>query len=180
MENKKKEVLELLLEGLLTEAKLQTIHTASLDANRLYTALMDAGFLGTIEVILYDELAPLASSTQRILVPDGFYYLQWKYVFDVSIPWYMLCTASIDAFPILVDPSFPSHHEITPVGYFPLRDWVEFTGLNLHVTENNRYHIIAYFAVISTETWDMLKRVFLDPINAYIRDKAKELSGVPY
>ena len=180
MEKRKKEPLERLLENLLEEAKLQTNYTASLDADRLYTALMDANFLGTIELILYDELAPLASSTQRIIVPDGFYYLQWKYVFDVSIPWYMYGTASIDAFPILVDPCMPAHQEISPVGYFPLRDWVEFSGLNLHATENNRYHIIAYFAVISTETWDMIKRVFLDPINAYIRDKAKVLSGVPY
>jgi len=180
MEKGKKETLELLLEDLLEETKLQTNFTASLSADVLYTALMDANFLGTIEFILYDELAPLASSTQRITVPDGFYYLHWKYEIDVSIPWYMLGTMTIRGFPILVDPCMPAHQAISPVGYFPLMDWVEFTGLNLHVTENNRYHIMVYFAVISTETWDMIKRVFLDPINAYIRDKAKELSGVPY
>lgn len=180
MEKSKKDALERLLEGLLVEAKLQTNFMASLDADRLYTALFDASFLGVIEIILYDELAPLATSTQRINIPNGFYYLQWKYVFDISIPWYMFCTATIPGVPILVDPCTPAHQEIEPVGYFPLRDWIEFMGLNLHATENNRYHIISYFAVISTETWDMIKRVFLDPINIYIRDKAEELSGVPY
>lgn len=180
MERKKKDALELLLENLLEEAKLQTNFTASLDADRLYTALFDADFLGVVEIILYDELAPLATSTQRINVPNGFFYLQWRYVFDISIPWYMFNTAIIDGFTTLVDPCMTAHQEIDPVGYFPLKDWIEFSGLNLHATENNRYHIIAHFAVITTETWDMIKRVFLDPINTYIRDKAKELSGVPY
>ena len=169
-----------ILEKLLEETKLQTNFDAGLDVGRMYTALMDAAFLGVVEIILYDELAPLASSTQRITVPDGFYYLQWRYFIDVSIPWYMFATVQYAGFPVIVDPSVPGHYEIDTVGYFPITDYLEFTGLNTHATENNRYHILARFAVISTETWDMIKRVFLDPINVYIREQAQESSGVPY
>jgi len=179
--NKKKDPLERLLKALLEEAKLQTNFSASLDADRMFTVLRDANFLGTLDLILYDELAPWpATSTQRITVPDGFYYLQWKYFIDVSIPWYMFGSFQYAGLPIMVDPSLPGHYELEAVGYFPMSGFLEFTGLNLHTTENNRYHIVARYAVISTETWDMIKRVFLDQINAYVRDRAKELSGVPY
>lgn len=181
MERKgKKDPLELLLEDLLAEAKLRTNFMASLDADRLFTALRDASFLANVDIILYDELAPLAGSTQRITVPDGFYYLQWKYFIDVSIPWYMFGTLQYAGLPVMVDPAMPAHYEVGTLGYFPLSGFLEFTGLNLHATENNRYHVLTRYAVISTETWDMIKRVFLDPINAYVREKAKELSGVPY
>ena len=180
MERGKKDALELLLGDLLEEAKLQTNFSASLDYDRMFTVLRDANFLGTLDIILYDELAPLASSTQRITVPDGFYYLQWKFFIDVSIPWYMFGTLQYAGFPVIVDPSMPAHYEVGTVGYFPLSGFLEYTGLNLHLTENNRYHVLARFAVISTETWDMIKRVFLDQINAFIREQAKKLSGVPY
>jgi len=177
----KKDPLERLLEDLLEEAKLQTNFGASLDYDRMYTVLRDANFLGTIDIILYDELAPFpASSTQRITVPDGYYYLQWKYYIDVSLPWYIFGTLQYEGLPVMVDPSVPGHYELDTVGYFPMSGFLEFTGLNTHATENNRYHIFARYAVVTTETWDMIKRVFLDEINAYVRDRAKELSGVPY
>ena len=179
-DRKNKDELELLLEKLLEEAKRQTNFSVSLDADRMFTALIDANFLGSISIILYDELAPLASSTQRITVPNGYYYLQWKYFIDVSIPWYIFATLQYAGFPIVVDPSIPGHYEVGTLGYFPLKDYIEYTALNTHATENNRYHMLDRFAVLSTETWDMIRRVFLDPINAHIRDKAKELSGVPY
>jgi len=175
-----KDPLELLLEDLLKEAKLQNNFTVSLDADRLFTALMDASFLATLDVVLYDELAPGASSTSRITVPDGYYYIQFKYTFDVSIPWYMYGLATFALGPVMLSPAMPGHVEAEGVGYYPLKDWVEFTGLNTHPTENNRYHVHARFAVVTTETYDMIKRVFLDPINKYIRDNAKVLSGVPY
>ncbi len=175
-----KDPQELLLEKLLEETKLQTNFDAGLDVGRMFTVLTDAGFMGTANIVIYDELAPLASSTQRITVPDGFFYLQWKFFVDVSIPWYIFATLQYAGFPVLVDPSVPGHYELETVGYFPIKDYMEFTGLNTHATEDNRYHILARFAVISTETWDMMKRVFLDPINVYIREQAKGLSGVPY
>ena len=173
------EGLKSLLEDLLAEAKLDTLFTATLDIGRMYTALRDAGYLATLDFILYDELAPGNTSTQRISVPPGFKYLQWEVWIDVSVPWYMMGTIVYAGWPPVIDPSIPPRYEGHAVGYWPIGDFVEFTGVNTHPTENNRYHVVFRVGVISNETWNMIKAAFLDPINAYIRAKAKELSGMP-
>ncbi|MDP2952213.1 MAG: hypothetical protein Q8O76_02710, partial [Chloroflexota bacterium] len=156
-----------------------TLFTATLDIGRMYTALRDANYLATLDFILYDELAPGNTSTQRISVPPGFKYLQWEVWIDVSVPWYMAGTIVYAGWPPVIDPSIPPRYEGHAVGYWPIGEFVEFTGLNLHPTENNRYHVVFRVGVISNETWSMIKAAFLDPINAYIRTRAKELSGLP-
>lgn len=168
-----------LLNQLLEEAKLNTLHTISLDMDRLVTALWSAGLLIPIDFILYDQLAPGGASTQIIRPPSGFYYLIWQTTIDVSIPWYMVGTVVYDSWGIAVDPAFPPRYEFKQVGAAAIREQLSFTGLNTHPTDDNRYHVIMRLAAISSETWDMIQKVFLDPIVAFLREEAKRKSGVP-
>lgn len=172
------EVKDLLTE-LLNEAKLGTLHTVSLDMDRLVTALWSAGLLIPIDFILYDELAPGGASTQTITPPSGFYYLIWQTTIDISIPWYMIGTYVYDSWGIAVDPAVPPKYEFRQVGYATIREQLSFTGLNTHPTDDNRYHVIMRLGAISSETWDMIQKVFLDPIVAFLREEAKKKSGVP-
>lgn len=64
-------------------------------------------------------------------------------------------------------------------GLFPITAFMLHVVQNNHATEHAYANIEHTFFAVSTETWDMIKAVYLDPIVAEMRRRALETSGMP-
>jgi len=175
--------LEKLLQDLLEEAKRETLFTFSIDRDRIYTSLMNAGYLVPLIPTSEVTLAPGATTTITANIPSGYVYNFWDYDLQTSLPWYVSCYIWIDSGPPAI-PSFfftrfpPQYKGIMP-GVWPVYKSITVTLINLHATEPAYFISIHRFAVMKRDVWDMLKAVYLDPIVEYIRMKSAERTGVP-
>lgn len=175
--------LEELLTELLEEAKRETLFTFSIDRDRIYTSLMNAGYLVPVVPTSEVVLAPLAATTVTANIPSGYVYNFWDYDLQTSLPWYVSVFMWIDsgppAMPSLFFTRFPPQYKDKMPGVWPIYRSITVNLTNLHATETAYFIAIHRFAVMKRDVWDMLKAVYLDPIVEYIRMKAAERTGVP-
>jgi len=179
------EKLEKLLEELLAEQKKTSLYTLTLERDRLLGALMEAG-LG-LPLLVTNEFNLIAGATSTIIQPvlPGFVYIfAGKATWFTSLPWWC-------SYQMWVDNHAPATANFTAVRMPDELSTPDFAGVVgirayiLHITTNNHIANPAFgmiqnsFLAVSTETWSVIKAVFLDPIVDDIRTKALERSGIP-
>ena len=179
------EKLEKLLEKLIAEQRRTSLYTLTLERDRLLAALIQAG-LATGGIFFNEfSLAAGASANVLQLVPAGFVYLQVGPGFwNTSLPWWCSYSMWIDqtapATPVATANRMPSDLQTTEFkGIFPIRGFLLHSVTNNHATEHAYAGIQNAMAVVTVETWEMIRAVYLDAIVADVRRKALEISGIP-
>lgn len=178
------EKLEKLLEELLEEQERTSLYTMTLERARLFSSLLEAG-IGTI-VITANEftLAPGATQTIVQLVPPGFVYMiGGPAVFYTSLPWWVSYSMWLDqtppALPIATATRMPDRLTLDTHGIIPIRVFMVHTCVNLDVANPAFALVYNVMFMVSTETWDMIRQVYLDALVKEIRKKALKISGIP-
>jgi len=176
--------VEELLKELLEEQKRTSLYTLTLERDRLFAALLSAG-LGTAAWTA-NEFALAAGATANIvqLVPAGRVFINGGPAYwHTSLPWWCSYDLWIDqtapAIPLWTANRMPESLE-TPdfQGLFPIR------GFLFHQITNNDVALIAYglienaFLSVLTETWDMIREVYIDAIVKDVRNQALKISGL--
>lgn len=178
------EKLEKLLEELIEEQKRTSLYTLTLDRARLFGSLLQAGLL--LPVLTANEFSLPAGATTTVvqIIPQGFIFLlAGPGVWYTSLPWWcsynMWLDTTAPAIPIWTSTRMPESLS-TPdfEGMFPIRAFLLHQITNNHATEHAYGLVQNTFAAVTTETWDMIKAVYIDPIVANVRKKALEISGV--
>ena len=177
--------LRSLLEDLIAEQRRTSLYTLTLERDRLFGSLFQAG-LG-IYFMFANEFSLAAGATTTIIQPviPGFVFLLGgPGVWHTSLPWW--CSYSMWA--DTTDPTTPVATATrmpgtlsTPDfrGIMPIRAFLLHQVTNNHVAQHAYGGIQNAFCIVSVETWNMIKAVYLDPIVADVRKKAHELSGIP-
>ena len=179
------EKMEKLLEELLAEQRRTSLYTLTLERDRLLAALMQAGLAVPAMFSVEFILAPGATQTTAQPVPAGFVGIgplgagDWT----TSLPWWCSYSLWLDttppATPLDTGTRMPGHlASFDFKGIFPTRAFLLHRVTNNHATETAYCMIYNAFVLVSTETWDMIRSVFLDPIVADVRRKALETSGI--
>ena len=176
--------IEELLKELLKEQKRTSLYTLTLERDRFLAALVQAG-LG-VPVMAANEFILAAGATANIIqaVPAGFVYiLAGPGVWHTSLPWWC-------SYDFWVDQTAPAAPLATATRMPAELSTPDFQGIMagraflLHVVTNNHALTLAYgmiqnaFVAVSTETWDMIKATFMDPLVADVRRMAQEISGI--
>lgn len=178
------EKLEVLLEKLLVEAKLDTLFTMTLERDRLFSALFYAGFVAPLWVNTEIQLAPLALVTTISAVPAGLVFVPREHTVYNSIPWALSVSYWIDsgppAMPQFVMLRFPDTYRFRFGGIIPIRRFLQATTLNTDLINTLNVASINEVAVMSTAVWEMLEKIYLEPIAEYAQEKAEELTGRPW
>jgi len=176
--------LEELLKELLEEQKRTSLYTLTLERDRFLAALVQAG-LG-VPLIGANEFVLAAGATTTIVQPvaPGFVYiLSGPGVWHTSLPWWC-------SYDFWVDQTAPATPLATATRMPAELSTPDFEGIMagraylLHVVANNHALTLAYgmiqnaFVAVSTETWDMIRAVFLDPLVTDVRRMAEAISGL--
>lgn len=180
------ERLEKLLKELLAEQKLTSFFTLTLEANRLLTALLEAGY--GVPVVTANEftVAPGASQTIVQVVPSGSVYVMGGGVtieWWTSLPWWCSWFTWWDqtppATPILAVNRMPSDMTMPQFsGLAAIRGFLMSTVTNLHVSDSAYCLVTNYFLQVDVATWEMIKAVYIDPIVSEVRKRGLEKSGL--
>lgn len=175
--------VEEILEDLLKEQKDISLYTLTLERDRLFGALMQAG-LGVI-VITANEfiLAPGVTGAVVQLTPPGFVYLSagpadWY----TSLPWWCSYSLWVDqtapAVPFATATRMPETLQVDTRAILPFRGFSFHQVTNLHVATTAYCMVKNFMFMVSTETWDMIRAVYLDAMVERVRKKALEISGI--
>lgn len=177
--------LEKLLADILEEQRRTSLYTLTLERDRLFGSLFQAG-LGTY-IMVANEFSLAAGATTTIIqpVPPGFVFLLGgPAVWHTSLPWW--CSYSLwadttaPATPMATATRMPGTLSTPDLrAILPIRAFILHQVTNNHVAQHAYGGIQNAFCIVSTETWEMIKAVYLDPIVADVRKKAHELSGIP-
>ena len=175
--------VEKLLKEILEEGKRETLFTMTLERDRLFTALMDAGLVVPYNLLLELTIGAGATVTEYFYVPSGFVVVPRSYHYINSLPWHLTVLIWLDsdapAIPALIQTRFPDRREGTFPGLWPLKRLVRVTCTNIHAAQTAYFQLAFSTAIGTTEVWDMMKGVYLDTIVKYVRKRAMELTGIP-
>lgn len=167
----------------LEEQKLTSLYTMTLERDRLFGALTEAGLGAGVVTANEFSLAPGATATVVQLVPAGNVYLiAGEGRFYTSLPWWVSYSFWVDqtapAVPFATATRMPEELAIDTRGIIPIRGFMVHTCTNLHVAQAAYAMIKNLMLMVSTETWEMIRRVYLDAFVKEIRKKALEISGI--
>ena len=178
------EKLELLLEEILKEAKLDTIFTMTLERDRLFSALYYAGFVAPIWVNTEIQLAPLAATSVYIAVPPGFVVVPRGVDATTSLPWWLTSSMWIDteppALPSIVFLRGPETWSFAFGGIVSVKRFFRVDVFNNHVANTANLALMIAAALVTEASWKMLEAIYLKPIAEYAQEKAEELTGRPW
>ena len=176
------EIEKILLE-LLEEQQDTSLFTMTLERDRLYSALAEAGL--AVGVVTSNEFTLAVGATQTViqLVPPGFIYLiAAEGTFYTSLPWWVSYSMWIDqtppAVPVATATRMPGELHIDFAGIFPIRAFLIHTCINLHAAQLAYAMVKNIMFMVSVETWDMIREVYLDELVKQIREKALRISGL--
>ena len=175
--------LEKILKEIQEEGKRETLFTMTLERDRLFTALMDAGYVLPYSLLMELTMGPGATTTQYVYVPTGYVMIPRSYRYINSLPWYLTVYIWMDSDlpqpPALLQTRFPDRREGSFPGIWPLKRLVKVTCTNLHASETAYFQLAFSVALGRMDVWDMIKAVYLDTIVEYVRRRAEELTGIP-
>lgn len=176
--------LEKLLEKLLVEQRRISLYTLTLERDRLFGALLQAGLALPLMVITEFSLAAGATTTIVSVVPPGtVWFMLGKAMWHTSLPWWLSynlwMNQTAPAIPLWSVNRMAGNEETLDFkGVFPITAFMLHVVQNNHATEHAYAHAEHTFLAVSTTTWDMIKSVYLDPIVAEVREKALEIGGL--
>lgn len=177
------EELHELLRELIEEQRDTSLYTLTLERGRLFGSLMEAG-LGTL-VITSNEFALAAGATASVvqLVPAGFVYMiAERATFYTSLPWWVSYSMWMDttppAVPVATATRMPAQVDLETEGIFPIRAFLLHTCANLDPVNPAFASVKNTMFMVSIETWNMIRMVYLDALVERMRKRALAISGI--
>ncbi|MBA7703752.1 hypothetical protein ES703_112545 [subsurface metagenome] len=178
------EKLEVLLKEILEEAKTDTLFTMTLERDRLFSALLYAGFVAPIWVNTEIQLAPLAATSVYVAIPPGFVVVPGRVTSVTSLPWWLTSSIWIDTEPPALPSLFflrgPETYEFVFSGIVPVRRYLRIDVFNNHVANTANLISMMEAGFLTEASWKMLEAIYLKPIAEYAQEKAEELTGRPF
>lgn len=176
--------LKKLLEDILAEQKEISLYTLTLERDRLFGALIEAGLGVPVVTAIEFVLASGATSTVFFPIPPGTVALMYGPVeWFTSLPWWCSYSFWVDttapAIPLGTAIRMPAEKSFDFRGIYGVRAFTVHQVTNLHVAQTAYVMVVNLVLSVSTETWNLIKAVYLDALVERLRKKAIEISGIP-
>jgi len=178
------EKLEKLLEELLYLAERETIFTMTLERGRLFTALSNSGYVGSLRVSIEHQMLPGVTQTTYLAIPPNFVFCPFTVEAWCSLPWWISSAVWIDAdlpgTPMVFFTRSPDHLDDAIEGIIPTFRFERWTTTNNHVANTANFLVLNTFYIMTFDTWRMIEEVYLKPIVEFVQETAEKRTGRPY
>lgn len=176
--------LQSLLEELVSLAQKDVVFTATLEPDRLLLALGYAGYAFPVFINVEDLLAPLATVTTYLAVPDGWtFVVRWTEYWN-SLPWNLTSAFWVDsdvpAPPTALFIRTPDHLHTDFPSLVGANRFIRYTVTNNHAINTAYFCGAHYFWAMTVDTMKMVEAVYEKPLIDYVREQAEKIAGRPF